>query len=103
MLKPVGARETILIGPIQHETLGPPLPDPAEIRRLELPAVVKRKLARNLKDYSALKEREERALRELRRNLPSRTRILTAPDLSREPRSIADLAEIARRLEPATF
>lgn len=81
----------------------PPLPNPAEIRRLELPAVVKRKLARNLKDYSALKEREERALRELRRNLPSRTRILTAPDLSREPRSIADLAEIARRLEPAIF
>ena len=30
MLKPVGARETVLIGPIQHENLGPPLPDPAE-------------------------------------------------------------------------
>jgi lysophospholipase L1-like esterase len=30
MLKPVGARETVLIGPIQHEKLPPPLPDPAE-------------------------------------------------------------------------
>ena len=30
MLKPLGARETVLIGPIQHEKLASPLPDPAE-------------------------------------------------------------------------
>lgn len=30
MLKDIDARETVLIGPIQHEKLPPPLPDPAE-------------------------------------------------------------------------
>ena len=30
MLKDLNARETVLIAPIQHENLGPPLPDPAE-------------------------------------------------------------------------
>jgi lysophospholipase L1-like esterase len=30
MLKDLNARETVLIGPIQHEKLPPPLPDPAE-------------------------------------------------------------------------
>jgi lysophospholipase L1-like esterase len=30
MLKDLNARETVLIGPIRHENLGPPLPDPAE-------------------------------------------------------------------------
>jgi lysophospholipase L1-like esterase len=30
MLKPLAARETVLVGPIQHENLGSPLPDPAE-------------------------------------------------------------------------
>jgi lysophospholipase L1-like esterase len=30
MLKDLNARETVLIGPIQHEKLGPPFPDPAE-------------------------------------------------------------------------
>ncbi len=30
MLKDLNARETVLIGPIRHENLGPPLPDPSE-------------------------------------------------------------------------
>jgi lysophospholipase L1-like esterase len=30
MLKDLNARETVLVGPIQHEKLPPPLPDPAE-------------------------------------------------------------------------
>jgi lysophospholipase L1-like esterase len=30
MLKDLNARETVLLGPIQHEKLGPPMPDPAE-------------------------------------------------------------------------
>jgi lysophospholipase L1-like esterase len=30
MLKDLNARETVLVGPIQHEKLAPPMPDPAE-------------------------------------------------------------------------
>jgi len=39
------------------------------------------------------------ALKDLRTGLSSKTLILGAPDLGREPRTLADLAEIARSLE----
>jgi anion-transporting ArsA/GET3 family ATPase len=75
-----------------------PLPDASAIARAALPAALKRKLQRNLDDYAALRQRETRALVRLRANLPAATRLIAAPDLGREPRTLADLAEIARSL-----
>jgi anion-transporting ArsA/GET3 family ATPase len=77
----------------------PQIPDSAELAGAKISAALKRKLARNLKDFQALKERETRALKELRTGLSSKLRILAAPDLGREPRSLADLAELAQHLE----
>ncbi len=77
----------------------PRMPKAAEIESARIPAALKRKLARNLKDFSALKAREERALAKLKTDLPPDVRIMVAPDLGREPRSLADLLEISRRLE----
>ena len=59
----------------------PQIPDPAELAGAKVSAVLKRKLARNLKDFQALKERETRALKELRTGLSSKLRILAALDL----------------------
>jgi anion-transporting ArsA/GET3 family ATPase len=77
----------------------PRMPKAAEIERARIPVSLKRKLARNLKDFSALKAREERALAKLKTSLPPQVRVMAAPDLGREPHSLADLLEIARRLE----
>ena len=75
------------------------MPDSAEISRAKISPALKRKLARNLKDFQALKHRETHALKDLRTGLASKTKILSAPDLGREPRTLADLAELARSLE----
>jgi anion-transporting ArsA/GET3 family ATPase len=77
----------------------PEIPDSAEIARAKISPSLKRKLARNLKDFQALKHRETDALKDLRGGLSSKSVILAAPDLGREPRTLADLAEIARSLE----
>ncbi len=77
----------------------PEIPDSAEIARAKISPALKRKLARNLKDFEALKQRETHALKDLRGGLPAKSRILAARDLGREPRTLADLAEIARSLE----
>jgi anion-transporting ArsA/GET3 family ATPase len=77
----------------------PMLPDASELARMKVPAALKRKLSRNLKDFQALKEREMRAMKELRSGLSADSRILSAPDLGREPRSLADLADLARNLQ----
>lgn len=77
----------------------PEIPDQRELSHAKISAALRKKLARNLKDFAALKERETDALKELRRGLSSKVRILSAPDLGREPRSLADLAEIARSLQ----
>jgi len=77
----------------------PEIPDSAEIARAKISPALKRKLARNLKDFEALKQRETHALKDLRGGLSSKSLILSAPDLGREPRTLADLAEIARSLD----
>ncbi len=77
----------------------PEVPDAAEIAHAKLSPALKRKLSRNLKDFQALKHRETHALKDLRSGLASRSVILSAPDLGREPRTLADLAEIARSLD----
>jgi anion-transporting ArsA/GET3 family ATPase len=74
------------------------LPDAAELSSARIPPSLKRKLKRNLADYAALKTREEVSLSALRNSLPGGAVLIVAPDLGREPRTIADLAEIGRSL-----
>jgi anion-transporting ArsA/GET3 family ATPase len=74
------------------------LPDAAQLSSARIAPSLKKKLKRNLADYSALKTREEFSLGALRESLPSGTALMVAPDLGREPRTIADLAEIARSI-----
>ncbi len=77
----------------------PEIPEAGEIARAKISPALKRKLARNLKDFQALKQRETHALKNLRSGISAQSLILAAPDLGREPRTLADLAEIARSLE----
>jgi len=78
-----------------------PIPDRASLERLQAPIALKRKLNQNLKDFAALKQRENASLEALRDSLPAQTLLVVAPDLGREPRSISDLAEIAASLRVA--
>jgi len=77
----------------------PPLPDVAELENAKISAALKRKLTRNLSDYAALKRREAASLDSLRAALPAGAQLLVASDLGREPRSLADLMEIAKGLQ----
>ena len=74
------------------------LPDAAELSSARIAPSLKRKLKRNLADYAALKTREEVSLSVLRNSLPGGAVLMVAPDLGREPRTIADLAEIGSSL-----
>ena len=75
-------------------------PPPAEtaLARADLPPALKRKLKRNLDDFAALHRREAAALARLRASIPAGTRLLAAPDLGHEPRTLKDLAQLARSL-----
>ncbi len=79
----------------------PDLPDAAELASLKISPTLKRKLKRNLADYAALKKREEISLKSLRKSLMPDAVLMVAPELGHEPRTIADLAAIARSLRPA--
>ena len=74
------------------------LPNAAELGAAPIAPSLKKKLQRNLADYAALKTREEVSLTALRDSLPANAALMVAPDLGREPRTIADLAEIGRSL-----
>jgi anion-transporting ArsA/GET3 family ATPase len=74
------------------------LPDDSELRSAHIAPALKKKLRRNLADYAALKTREEVSLSALRDSLPAGAVLMVAPDLGREPRTIADLAEIGRTI-----
>jgi anion-transporting ArsA/GET3 family ATPase len=74
------------------------LPDAAELASAHIAPALKKKLKRNLADYAALKTREEVSVSALRDSLPSGAVLMVAPDLGREPRTIADLAEIGRSI-----
>jgi anion-transporting ArsA/GET3 family ATPase len=76
----------------------PEIPDPQRIPRGKIAPALRRKLVRNARDFAALKEREAIALASLKKSIPGKTRLLFAPDLGREPRTLADLAELARNL-----
>jgi anion-transporting ArsA/GET3 family ATPase len=74
------------------------LPDAAELATARVAPALRKKLKRNLADYAALKEREQVSLHALRESLPEGAVLIVAPDLGREPRTIADLAEIGRSI-----
>ncbi len=86
------------LGAVAVNRVMAPLPDETTIAGADLPASLKRKLKRNLADFAALRQREAAALERLRERIPAGTRLIAAPDLGREPRTLADLAEIARDL-----
>ena len=77
------------------------LPDAAELASADIAPSLKKKLKRNLADYAALKTREEVSLGALRESIPADAVLMVAPDLGREPRTIADLVEIGRSLRAA--
>jgi anion-transporting ArsA/GET3 family ATPase len=95
------ARSGLKVAAIVVNRVMPPLPDLSELRRARIAPPLKRKLARNLRDYQALKRREVRSLKRLRDAAGGNTPLLIAPDLGREPRMLNDLAELAFRIEPA--
>lgn len=74
------------------------LPHESDLDGADLPPPLLRKLRRNLADFAALKRREATALDNLRMSLAKHSPILFAPDLGFEPRTLADLATIARHL-----
>jgi hypothetical protein len=88
----------ITLGAVAVNRLTMPLPDEATIASANLPGALKRKLKRNLDDFAALRRREASALDRLGERVPAGTQVIAAPDLGREPRTLADLAEIARSL-----
>lgn len=77
------------------------LPDASELASARIAPSLKKKLKRNLADYAALKRREQVSLSALRDSLPAGAVLMVAPDLGREPRTIADLAEIGRSIRAA--
>jgi anion-transporting ArsA/GET3 family ATPase len=89
------------VGAVVVNRVTPPIPDAAKLRRAEIPAALKRKLARNLADFAALKRRETVSIEALRLSLTAETSMIIAPDLGHEPRSLKDLAQIAANLRAA--
>jgi anion-transporting ArsA/GET3 family ATPase len=79
----------------------PPLPGLQEIQHARLAAPLKRKLRRNLADFSALKAREGPWLERLHELTPEDVPMLMAEDLGREPDTLRDLVRIARSLRVA--
>jgi anion-transporting ArsA/GET3 family ATPase len=83
---------------IVNRTL-PKMPKGADLDRLETSTELIRKLKRNLRDFSALKARQDLSIESIRRSLPAPVLVAVAPDLGREPQELADLLAIARSLQ----
>ncbi len=89
------------IGAMVVNRVTPAMPRLSELERAKLPVALKRKLNRNWRDFAALKKRESASLKVLRAALPAGAALSVAPDLGREPRALADLAELGRSLTAA--
>ena len=76
----------------------PALPDLKEPQQAKVTAGLKRKLLRNLADFSALKARESAWLETLRELTPDGSQTVVAQDLGHEPETLNDLVRIARSL-----
>lgn len=89
-------------GAIAINRLRPPLPGAGEIAKSrKIPESLRAKLQSHLADLAALQTRERAALDALHAALPDGVELLHATDLGREPRSLADLAEIAKTIRRA--
>ncbi len=88
----------ISIGAVIINRMMRPLPEGREIDRTNLPAVLKKKLHRNLADFAALKSRETDALNVLRTAFGEQTRFFGAYDSGREPSALRDFAKLATGL-----
>jgi anion-transporting ArsA/GET3 family ATPase len=88
----------VTLGAVAVNRMMAPLPAASTIANADLPASLKRKVKRNLDDLGKLQRRETAALARLREMLPAGARLIVASDLGREPRTLADLSEIARNL-----
>jgi anion-transporting ArsA/GET3 family ATPase len=93
-------RAGIAIDGLVVNRVAPPMPAKSGLSKVK-PAALQKKLQRNWRDFAALKQRETAALRVLENMLPEGAMMLVAPDLSREPRSLQDLAEIAATIDSA--
>ena len=85
---------------IVNRTL-PKLPKSSELDRLALSSELVQKLKRNLRDFAALRARQDLSVESIRGALAPEVAIVAAPDLGHEPRELADLLEIARNLKVA--
>jgi anion-transporting ArsA/GET3 family ATPase len=93
-------RAGISIDGLVVNRVAPPMPKRSRGAKVQPPALQK-KLARNWRDFAALKHRESAALHILRDMLPAGATMLVAPDLDHEPRSLQDLADIAASIDAA--
>jgi len=91
------AASGIAVGAVVVNRVGFDLPDRSALTN-GIASAIRRKLARNLRDFRALQRREDAALLELRKVVGPGTAIIAAPDLGAEPRSLKDLSEFAARL-----
>jgi anion-transporting ArsA/GET3 family ATPase len=78
--------------------LMPRMPRLSEVRHAKIAPELKRKLERNWHDYAALRRRQSISLRSLRSTVGAKTRLVVAPDLGHEPRSLADLGTLGKSL-----
>ncbi|HVN88815.1 MAG TPA: ArsA-related P-loop ATPase [Candidatus Binataceae bacterium] len=90
----------ISIGAVIINRMMRPLPEGREIDEIRLPAALKKKLHRNLADFTALKARETDALKVLRNALGENTRFFGSDDCGGEPRALSDFAKLAKDLHP---
>ncbi|MGH7905850.1 MAG: ArsA family ATPase [Candidatus Binataceae bacterium] len=74
------------------------MPRAAALARTKVSPGLKRKLARNLRDFRAWSDREALALKALEAVLPAGAILLAAPELATQPRALKDLAEIGERV-----
>jgi hypothetical protein len=85
-------------GALVINRITPGVPDPKDIQRARLSTDLKRKLLMNLRNFSALKERESKWLETLKKQTPLGLPTLIAEDFGCEPDSLSDLARIARTI-----
>ncbi len=90
------------IGALVVNRVMPPIPDAQQIECARLPLTLKRKLARNLADFGALKAREASWLKVLRELKSDGAPMLVAADVGHEPNTLRDLVRIAKSLRAVT-
>ncbi len=94
------AQAGLEVGALIVNRVLPEMPESAALDGAGLKPALRRKCRRNWQDFAALKAGETRSRAMLRAAVPEGTVLLLARDLGRQPRTLADLAEIGRELGP---